>query len=703
MAFNKILQIIDWFIPEIWKVPGVNGFGGETAERLRKARLLIGFSIFCVPLVFAMFVLRFIAEGGHSSPTIIALPIIGSILLCNFIWVKVFHKLQLGVYLVLTVTLFIIPFRTIHTGGMNSTVLLWFCAVPVWASMMISTRASLISAVIILGEMILIAFPDIIGLRIEPVPLIPLAQVVVAATAMFTCTTLVVVYENQRKRYQSELVTQSEALEQEKAQTEYLNQLLSTMLDSVGQGFLIFDLNGSCYPTYSKACETLLDGSPAGKKIWEVLNISEKELSTFRLWLDLLAQGNHEFSNLSSLGPQEKVSLQGRNIRFEYFPVYSHDRLDAIVMVTTDVTEEIKAKEQALADRSHASMIIKMARNSHAFVRFNKSLEEMLMQFESSLSAGPGQRTHLARIMHTIKGTASTLSMMELAGLANKLESLVHIHGSSTDPNPQLTREKINEHLKLIKNCHRSTMKEFEAVSGRDYAQSGRHIRRISDDKIRHFLTQLNDHDVNAQLRDEFLKTFIMEPAARFFILYDELLQNLSQQLFKKVKPLEIKNGDLLIDPDPYHALFETFVHIFRNAMDHGIELPSKRQHTGKDPEGLISVNFERFEQGGSKWLRIEIEDDGGGIDVAKIRKRFVENGRVNEITGMNDDQILQLIFSPNFSTADQVTEISGRGVGLDAVMAEAKKLGGTARVETNLGRGSKFIIEVPDVLSTSA
>src|SRR5690606_4144023 len=131
-----------------------------------------------------------------------------------------------------------------------------------------------------------------------------------------------------------------------------------------------------------------------------------------------------------------------------------------------------------------------------------------------------------------------------------------------------------------------------------------------------------------------------------------------------------------------------------RNSIDHGIEMPEERLTKGKPEEGTILLKA--YHSGNHVF--IEISDDGGGINIEKVLNKAIKNGLVDEKTAKNlsNEEIIEFIFSPGFSTSEQVSDLSGRGVGLDAVKNKIEQLGGTISVKTEKGQGSRFIIQLP-------
>jgi two-component system chemotaxis sensor kinase CheA len=683
-------QFIDYFVPDRLKraEPGT-----KCADDRAKARLVIGVSLCMTPIVLLMWAARVAAEQGKTSPTIIALPILASLVLLNPVLVKFTRSHKIASLLTMALTLFIIPLRMFHTGGLNSAIVAWFGVIPVWFGLAWNARAGLIGTFIAICELVLLGYFHQIGIVPAAEPPAT-AQVVVAAFAILVGAFGVNIYDAQRRRYENLLLAQSQALSIQKGYVEDLNQLLHTMLDSVGQGFLLFDADGMVLPTYSRACETLFGMNPKGKKIWDVLRCSESEKQTNDLWLGLLFRGQHDFYSLRSLGPHRYVSSSGAIIQLEYFPVAPNGPLVSVVMVATDVTEELTAKEQAVRDRSQATMIVKMARHSSAFIRFNATLTDFLSRAPALLDDIDNGSEVILRDLHTMKGTSSSLSIMAVADLTHVLEEKIIMYTALSQEKRKAARPEINENLAKLRKLAQEVIKDFSSVIGTRHGP-GQTFRRITGGETRAFLELLKQRGEDS-LAAEFAHRFVNEPVGEQVAVYNDMAQEIADRLNKKIKPIKVINGDLLLDPEPYLPLFESFVHAFRNAIDHGIEPAGKRQEMGKDPEGEITVKFEPVFRGGSPWLQIEVGDDGRGIDPGKIREKAKALGVGEPPHDKPDDEVLQLIFASEFTTRTEVTEYSGRGVGLNVVKTEARKLGGYVHVRSQIGVGTTISIDVP-------
>ena len=171
-----------------------------------------------------------------------------------------------------------------------------------------------------------------------------------------------------------------------------------------------------------------------------------------------------------------------------------------------------------------------------------------------------------------------------------------------------------------------------------------------------------------------------------------------AMNLGKKVK-CDIPQTDIAIDKVILEELGDILMHLIRNALDHGLETPKERKAAGKSEEGTVSIRCVRE----TKHIELRISDDGRGLDYDKIREKAIKlyPERADEIQKMSDKELSQFLFQSGFSTKDKVTELSGRGVGLDVVWANVEKIKGRIKIESEKGKGTTFILHFPLSLST--
>jgi two-component system chemotaxis sensor kinase CheA len=201
---------------------------------------------------------------------------------------------------------------------------------------------------------------------------------------------------------------------------------------------------------------------------------------------------------------------------------------------------------------------------------------------------------------------------------------------------------------------------------------------------------------VTADLRESVMKAR-MQPVSNIFSKMPRIVRDLSQSLGRRVR-LEMEGQETELDKSLLEAIKDPLTHAVRNSLDHGIEAPSVRQASGKDPEGTLRL---RALQEGSHVL-IEVSDDGAGIAVEKVRDKAIERGLISaeRASHLSESELLQLVFLPGFSTAAAVTNVSGRGVGMDVVKTNVEKIGGKVEIDSRAGKGATLRMRIPLTLA---
>jgi two-component system chemotaxis sensor kinase CheA len=201
---------------------------------------------------------------------------------------------------------------------------------------------------------------------------------------------------------------------------------------------------------------------------------------------------------------------------------------------------------------------------------------------------------------------------------------------------------------------------------------------------------------ITTNLHDAVMKVR-MVPVERVFNRFPRLVRDLARKLNKNLE-LHMSGEETELDRTVIDEIGDPLVHLIRNACDHGQEMPSERKSRGKNEVG--NVYLDAYQDGNN--VVIEVADDGNGIDVERVKAKALNNGTISrdQADAMSDQDIVELLFKPSFSTADQISDVSGRGVGLDVVKTKIEALGGDIEVKTKLGKGSTFIIRLPLTLA---
>jgi len=211
-------------------------------------------------------------------------------------------------------------------------------------------------------------------------------------------------------------------------------------------------------------------------------------------------------------------------------------------------------------------------------------------------------------------------------------------------------------------------------------------------ERLQEGLIQLERHTRELQ---ESVMQVRMLPISFTFSRFPRLVHDLSSKMGKKIE-LKMTGENTEVDKTVIEKIGDPLVHLVRNSLDHGIEMPDERIAAGKPETGIINLNA--YHKGGN--IIIEIRDDGKGLNKSKIEKKAIEKGLIDSEHNLSDRQIYELIFQPGFSTAEAVSDISGRGVGMDVVRKNINELGGNIEIESEPGKGSAIIIRLPLTLA---
>ena len=201
---------------------------------------------------------------------------------------------------------------------------------------------------------------------------------------------------------------------------------------------------------------------------------------------------------------------------------------------------------------------------------------------------------------------------------------------------------------------------------------------------------------VTSELQEGVMKTR-MQPIGNVWAKFPRVVRDLSVACGKQVR-IEMEGKDTDLDKTIIEAIKDPLTHVVRNSVDHGIEAPHVRRERNKNPEGTIRLRA--FHEGGQ--INIEISDDGAGINADRVREKALQRGLVSkdQIERMSDYEVVRLIFLPGFSTAERVTNVSGRGVGMDVVKTNIEKIGGTVDIQSRPGHGTTLKIKIPLTLA---
>jgi two-component system chemotaxis sensor kinase CheA len=466
---------------------------------------------------------------------------------------------------------------------------------------------------------------------------------------------------------------------------------IRSLLDNAEQGFLTVGEDLTVGEQSSAACEAIFGDAPAGKSIVKLLCRSQESASAMQTTLASLFQDSSDYIRELKLGLLPAAfELGGKSIRCGY-KMLSGSRL---MLILTDVTETTRLAAQVERERLRLEMIVLAVTESEAFSALVEEYREFLSAELPALLlriGAPGAVSELYRRVHTFKGLLAQFSFHRSPQALHGFETAL---SEKTAWTPTEASKVFAPHSLLA--GFEQDLESITEILGPDFLSSGRRLvlsqaqlqvmkqaavealaqgAKVSSkvQAVLHILVGLGGIDVKSALA-----------------LHGRGAVALATRLEKQIGPVEIEGDATSLEPEHYGPFLRSLVHVFRNAVDHGIESPDARQAADKPLEGKIRCTVVQD----AKEMTITIEDDGCGVDRGLLEKRLVA-------TGMPQSQAARmpledLLFREGLSARESADEISGRGVGLAAVKAELDRLGGTAVVESRSQTGTLFRFRLP-------
>lgn len=465
-----------------------------------------------------------------------------------------------------------------------------------------------------------------------------------------------------------------------------LNQTFDAILNSLGQGFLLLGKDGLAQSIYSKACETLLESSPQGKSLLEILHVPAEKAVAFQEWYELLFQELMDFEDLAPLGPKYYSHSAGKIIQLEFKPVRDPaGQIEFVLMIATDLTKEVQATERAKEVQAYANFVTSILQNKARFLNFVKDFRVRIEEC-ARLTADPAvaimAHAELKSLLHGLKGGSGLFGMYQVEKQIHAAESTV------------VELQSEGKSLAVLNSDIRSAQATFERVLGEnreilgDLLTNDGPSRSISVRRLGAFGDFLAKQG-SEELRRAFIEEFVAEPAFTVMADFNADLKATAKLLGKVMNPISFSGDNISLVREAYADLFSDMIHVFRNIVDHGIEMPSGRAAAQKTAAGNVEV---RLTKQGDDFFEIMIQDDGAGINEERLAEKLLLRG----IRPASREELIDSIFGADVSTSERITEISGRGIGLYAVRERVQELGGKVWATSERGRGTCFHFQLP-------
>lgn len=490
----------------------------------------------------------------------------------------------------------------------------------------------------------------------------------------------------EKVRLEKEAAQQQAILDKQREINTQQRLAMQTMLDNIHQG--VFTINGKqvIEPNYSVHLTTILEADDiAGKKLTEVLfqnsQLSSDQVNQIREALNLIIGGDSIAVALNShvlIGQFEKRKIDDTLATYalDWVPIYNQDdRVGKMMVTVRDITQTLALESEVAQQKRESEIVLEiLAIPQNQFNHFLRDAFDLLDQCQSLLEAQTEKDLNgiaaLLRCLHTIKGNARTNNFTYLTPLVHDIEQdYVMLRDSEETPWEQSQR------LSQIESI-RTVVKEYETLN-RVKLGRGQQENEIQEAHYRLPMSQANEwltylkkskEPSIGKVRHE-LEVLGSSRLPDFLAAIKDTLPELAKALDKPVPQVLIEDNGINIKTPYVNTLKNIFMHIFRNTMDHGI---------GHHDE--VKIHLEAAMHQGQ--LCLTYYDNGQGLNLFEIQKRAFEKAIIRKEDKLSPQETANLIFVSGFSTAKQVTDISGRGVGMDAIKKMIEEMGGSVELK---------------------
>ena len=448
------------------------------------------------------------------------------------------------------------------------------------------------------------------------------------------------------------------------------NADLAFVLDNVGQGFLTVGRSGGVTRRQSAVLSRWFPGVEGDPPVWDLVASRDKDAGG---WLAVGWETVFDDSLPLELAIDQlpkQVRCDDTTLGLRYQPILNHDQVEKVIVVITDVSDEIARQRAEATQKEFASVFARLVSDPRCVQQF---LVEggALVRALCHLAADDTSLVDQKRWLHTLKGNAGFLGLTRLRDQCHQMETLIVESARRPPAESRASLRRMWEELStslgpfVSKRVHHVELSRQQVLDHVDSIHRGR-PRAVLASVARGWLLEGVD--------------LPLKRAA-------EQARTAAEKLGKDGIDVSVEAGDLRVDPATWGPFWSAFVHVVRNAVDHGIEDADERARAGKPSGGTIVL---RATQTPTEDV-IEVQDDGRGIDWSALERRARELG-----IPFSPDERDALVFVDGLSSKAQVSEVSGRGVGLGASRAAAMALGGRVEVTSTLGVGTIFRFRVP-------
>lgn len=450
------------------------------------------------------------------------------------------------------------------------------------------------------------------------------------------------------------------------------------LLDNSSRGFFSFGKNFKINQEYSKECINIFLQDIADKFVYEILTTDPIKQNDYKFMFAKILNEKEQYKMELFLSLLEnEINIDDKYYQIEYKLINNNTH---IMVILTDKTKEKRLQEHIQNEQNKFKFIVTVLQNRDDFF---KQIDEFKL-FLSNIDTFANKE--LLRYLHTFKGTFAQLNFINLPNLLHEAENNV------------LRTIKINN--QDLSQAMENDIQIIQSALDKDFFNQ-EIIHKITEEKLKEF--EYLAHQIKEQnlLKDEKLINICNKIHTIRDINLKLLLQPHIKYCYKKAQALdilieqnEIIGDDIYVNKNKFVQFTTSLIHIYNNILSHGIEKAETREMLNKNIQASIKTTILKEQNN----ITIAISDDGNGIDTIKIKQKLIEKNikTVEELELLPENELFNFIFLDNFSTATELTDIQGRGVGLSAVKEETTKLNGNIQIVSKQNIGTTFIFMIP-------
>jgi two-component system chemotaxis sensor kinase CheA len=446
------------------------------------------------------------------------------------------------------------------------------------------------------------------------------------------------------------------------------NDAMRTVLDNVEEGLATIHLDGTLAAETSAAFERWFNAPEPHATIGSHMQLVEKDTGVwFRLGWDAIVDDVLPWQ-LSLDQMPRKLCVSGRYYDVSYRPLMHADKFNGALMVVSDVTEARERDQRALEQLESLNVFERIMHDRAGFIEFLHEGSQLVDQTRDTTLGLP----ETMRAVHTVKGNCGMFGIHSIAAIAHELESIIADEKRMPDA----------EQLARLQNAWSAFSAHVHAMLGKDEDMLELHPAEL-EAVIASAERRAPPEQLAAQLRE-----LTYEPVPRRFVRLADRAKSLAKRLGKGDLVIEQDAAQIRLPAETWSPFWLAFVHVVRNAIDHGIETSAERIEAGK--QGPARLRLACKLQGSH--CVIEVSDDGHGIDWEAVRAKAAQAGLAHS----SRDDLVSALFADGLSTREQASDTSGRGVGMAAVRDVCAAMGGQIEVISEPGKGTTFRFRVP-------